>query len=166
MSFPRLRMVVVQEFDAALANWVGENPGVCVYGETCGGAVVVEHNGDVYSCDHYVYPEYRLGNIADKPLADLARSTQQWEFGQAKAKDLPPDCIKCEYLFACHGECPKHRFEVASDGTRRLNYLCEGYKMFYKHIAPYMQFMANELAVKRSPANVMAWAKQRAKRRV
>jgi uncharacterized protein len=148
----------VQQFDATLANWVGENPGICVFSETCGDAVVLEHNGDVYSCDHFVFPEYKLGNIKDKTLFTMVQSPEQKQFGNNKLNSLPTECIVCEYRFACHGECPKHRFEQASDGTFRLNYLCKAYKKFYKHAHPFMQFMGDELAARRSPANVMAWA--------
>lgn len=148
----------VQQFDAALANWVGEMPGICVFSETCGDAVVVEHNGDVYSCDHYVYPEYRLGNIQEKNLAELVQSPQQKNFGREKLNSLPQFCIGCDYRFACHGECPKHRFGITPDGEYGLNYFCRAYKKFFSNVHPYMQFMADELAANRPPATVMAWA--------
>lgn len=147
--------VFVQQFDAALANWVGESPGICVFSKTCGDAVVVEHNGDVYSCDHYVYPEYKLGNINERTLFGLVQSEKQQEFGQKKLTGLPRQCLKCEYRFACNGECPKHRFLNTADGEPGLNYLCSAYKRFFAHVDPYMQFMANELKAKRAPANVM-----------
>jgi serine-type anaerobic sulfatase-maturating enzyme len=151
----------VQIFDATLANYVGENPGICVFAETCGDALVMEHNGDLYSCDHFVYPEYLLGNIAEKPLAELATSQSQFDFGIAKRNSLPRYCINCEVLYACHGECPKHRFSKTPDGRPGLNYLCEGYKMFFKHVEPYMEYMAREFRNKRPPANVMSWIRNK-----
>lgn len=154
----------VQIFDATLANWVGEMPGVCVFAGTCGDALVMEHNGDVYSCDHYVYPENFLGNILEKPLIEMARSQEQFDFGMKKRNNLPRQCMQCDVLFACHGECPKHRIAITEDGEYGLNYLCEGYKMFYRHVTPYMDFMAKELQNKRAPANVMQWIKNRESR--
>jgi len=151
----------VQIFDSTLANWVGEMPGVCVFAETCGDALVMEHNGDVYSCDHYVFPEYYLGNILEKPLIEMAKSQNQFDFGIKKRNGLPRQCLRCDVLFACHGECPKHRIAVSEDGEPGLNYLCEGYKMFYHHVAPYMDFMAEELKNKRAPANVMQWIRNK-----
>jgi len=152
--------VFVLQFDSALANWVGEAPGICIFSKTCGEAVVVEHNGDVYSCDHYVYPEYKLGNIKDQTLFGLVGSEKQQEFGRNKLAGLPQQCIKCEYRFACHGECPKHRFLHATDGEPGLNYLCSGYKKFFAHVDPYMQFMEDELKANRPPSNVMNWARK------
>ena len=152
--------VYVLQFDSALANWVGEAPGICIFSKTCGEAVVVEHNGDVYSCDHYVYPEYKLGNIKDQTLFGLVQLEKQQKFGQNKLSGLPQQCIKCEYRFACHGECPKHRFLHATDGEPGLNYLCSGYKKFFAHVDPYMQFMEDELKANRPPSNVMNWARK------
>jgi uncharacterized protein len=149
--------VFVQIFDATLANYVGENPGLCVFSETCGDALAMEHNGDLFSCDHFVYPEYLLGNINEVPLAKLATSSRQTEFGLDKRNKLPRYCLRCEFLFACKGECPKHRFMVTPDGKPGLNYLCASYKMFFRHTAPYMRFMADELLNERPPANVMEW---------
>jgi len=151
----------VQIFDATLANYVGENPGICVFNETCGDAMVMEHNGDLYSCDHFVYPEYFLGNIMKIPLAGLAKDQRQFDFGIDKRNTLPRYCLQCEVRYACHGECPKHRFLMAPDGKPGLNYLCEGYKLFFKHVEPYMDYMAKELKNKRAPANVMNWIKNR-----
>ncbi len=151
--------VFVQQFDATLANWVGENPGICVFSPTCGDSVVVEHNGDVYSCDHYVYPEYKLGNIKQTTLFGLGLSERQQTFGQNKLTTLPKQCRECKFRFACHGECPKHRFLTTSDGEYGLNYLCVAFKKFFTHVTPYMNFMANELKNNRSPANVMLYAK-------
>jgi uncharacterized protein len=122
--------------------------------------LALEHNGDLFSCDHFVYPKNLLGNIRYTKIKDLAQSAQQFEFGQQKLQNLPAYCIQCEYRFACHGECPKHRFCLTPDGEPGLNYLCEAYKMFFSYVHPYMQFMGDELAAKRPPANVMKWARQ------
>jgi len=151
----------VQIFDATLANYAGENPGICVFNETCGDALVMEHNGNVYSCDHFVYPEYYLGNIKEALLIDLVKKQEQFDFGINKRNSLPRLCLQCEVRYACHGECPKHRFVPASDGKPGLNYLCEGYKFFFKHVEPYMDYMAKELKNKRAPANVMNWIRNR-----
>lgn len=151
----------VQLFDATLANRVGEMPGVCVFAETCGDALVMEHNGDVYTCDHFVFPEYKLGNILEKPLIEMVRSQMQFDFGINKRNRLPRYCLRCDVRFACNGECPKHRIAVTPDGEPGLNYLCEGYKMFFRHVAPYVDYMAGELKNKRPPANVMTWIRNR-----
>jgi len=153
--------IFVQMFDVALANWYGAPPGLCVFSETCGKALAMEHNGDVYSCDHFVNPEYRLGNIMNSSLGDLVESPFQRSFGLDKEETLPAYCRECTYRFACHGGCPKHRFTQTPDGEDGLNYLCEGYKKFFSHVDPYMMFMANELAGHRSPANVMKWDKRK-----
>lgn len=150
----------VQMFDVTLANWVGAPPGLCVFNETCGNAFVVEHNGDLYSCDHYVYPEYLLGNIQDTSLVNMVSSDDQYRFGMRKLNSLPSVCIECDYRFACHGECPKHRFISTPDGEPGLSYLCAAYKKFFAHVHPYMQFMGDELAANRPPANVMVWARR------
>jgi len=152
--------VFVQLFDVTLANWVGEPPGLCVFSETCGNALVMEHNGDLYSCDHFVYTRHHLGNIRTYSIRAMARSAQQFTFGNNKLLKLPAYCIDCEYRFACHGECPKHRFEVTPEGEKGLNYLCKAYKMFFSYVHPYMQYMGDELAAKRAPANVMQWARK------
>jgi uncharacterized protein len=149
----------VQIFDATLANHVGENPGLCVFNETCGDALAMEHNGDIYSCDHFVYPEYLLGNMNKTPLLSMVKSQQQVNFGIDKRNSLPRYCLNCDFRYACHGECPKHRFINTPDGKPGLNYLCEGYKMFFRHAEPFMKFMAGELKNKRPPANVMQWCK-------
>jgi uncharacterized protein len=153
----------VQIFDATLANFAGEMPGLCVFSETCGEALAMEHNGDLFSCDHFVYPEYFLGNISSDPMSDLVKSQKQFDFGIAKRNTLPAYCLKCDIRFACHGECPKHRFSLTPDGKPGLNYLCEGYKLFFHHVEPYMEYMAKELKSKRAPANVMTWVKNREK---
>lgn len=150
----------VQMFDASLAQWCGVQPGVCSMGETCGDALVVEHNGDVYSCDHFVYPEYRLGNIRETPLAEIYRSARRREFGLAKRNSLPRECLRCAYYFACRGECPKHRFEKGADGFPK-NSLCEGLKLYFRHVEPYMAFMRDLLAQRQPPAWVMPFARKR-----
>jgi uncharacterized protein len=151
----------VQIFDATLANYVGENPGLCVFNDTCGDALIMEHNGDLFSCDHFVYPEYYLGNITETALIDLVKSQKQFDFGIEKRNKLPRYCLQCEVRYACHGECPKHRFLHTSDGKPGLNYLCEGYRLFFRHVEPYMEFMAKELKNKRPPANVMSWIRNK-----
>ncbi len=147
--------IFVQLFDATLANWVGATPGVCTLAKTCGHAGAVEHNGDVYSCDHFVFPEYRLGNLRTHTVTEMMYSPRQMEFGAAKQEKLPRQCKECRWLFACNGECPRNRFAHTADGEGGLNYLCEGYRMFFEHAAPYMDFMAGELKAERAPANVM-----------
>ena len=144
----------VQLFDATLANWVGVEPGVCSMAHSCGNALVMEFNGDVYSCDHFVFPQHKLGNINEQPIATLAYSEQQNHFRRLKSA-LPRRCRECPYEFACHGECPKNRLIASAEGEPPLNYLCEGYRMYFEHVAPYMDFMARELREDRAPANVM-----------
>src|SRR5581483_2515324 len=151
----------VQLFDVALEMWVGMDSSLCIFRRTCGSAMALEHNGDLYSCDHFVDPQNRLGNIMESPLGSLATSAQQRAFGSAKNESLPQYCRDCEVRFACNGECPKNRFVMTPSGEPGLNYLCAGYKMFFKHIDPYMRFMANELGNRRPPANVMSWARER-----
>ena len=145
----------IQLFDATLANWIGEQPGVCTMARTCGHAGVMEYNGDVYSCDHFVFPEYKLGNIRTSTLVEMMYSPRQQQFGNDKFDRLPDQCRRCKYLFACNGECPKNRFAVTADGQPGLNYLRAGYHRFFEHVAPYMDYMANELKNHRSPASVM-----------
>ncbi len=145
----------IQIFDATLANWIGEQPGVCSMAKTCGHAGVMEYNGDVYSCDHFVFPEYKLGNIRTNTLIEMMYGDRQQKFGNDKFEKLPTQCRMCKYLFACNGECPKNRFAITADGEPGLNYLCAGYHRYFEHVAPYMDFMADELKNRRSPANVM-----------
>ncbi|MBE0680194.1 MAG: SPASM domain-containing protein, partial [Bacteroidales bacterium] len=133
----------------------------CVYSETCGDALIVEHNGDVYSCDHFVYPDFRLGNIQDEDLVSLYRSTKQFQFGINKRNSLPRYCLRCRYYFACRGECPKHRFLTTVTGETGLNALCEGFKFFFQHVEPYMEYMTMLLRQKKAPALVMSWAQAR-----
>lgn len=150
----------IQLFDSTLANWVGEQPGVCTMARTCGHAGVMEYNGDVYACDHFVFPEYKLGNIYTHTLVEMMYGEKQQAFGADKERMLPTQCRECEFLFACHGECPKNRFCWTATGEPGLNYLCSGYLRFFKHVAPYMDYMKRELLAKRSPANVMQWKKE------
>ena len=147
--------VYVQIFDIALATWTGAPPGLCIFDETCGLAMAMEHNGDVYSCDHYVEPDYKLGNIMDISLSDIVVMDQQQQFGQAKRDTLPQYCLDCEVKFVCNGGCPKNRFIQTPDGEDGLNYLCAGYRAFFNHVNPTMNFMASELSQRRPPANVM-----------
>ena len=151
--------IYVQIFDSTLANWVGEQPGLCTMAKTCGHAGVMEFNGDVYSCDHFVFPEYYLGNINVKPLTSMMYSEKQLKFGNDKFDKLPKQCRECDFLFACYGECPKNRFVKDKYGNPGLNYLCKGYYQFFNHVAPYMDFMKHELMAKRPPANVMEWVR-------
>jgi uncharacterized protein len=148
----------VQIFDVALESWAGLPQSLCIFTPTCGQSLVVEHNGDVYSCDHFVYPEDKLGNILDQTIGSLVRTPQQTRFGSAKAI-LPSDCRHCDVRFACNGECPKHRFTTTASGEYGLNYLCAGYKHFFHHIDPYMRFMVDQLSQNRAPARVMEWAR-------
>ena len=145
----------IQLFDATLANWAGVAPGICDMAKECGHAAVMEFNGDVYCCDHFVYPEYKLGNLHQKTLTEMLYSKRQKDFGEMKYKSLPRQCKECEFLFACHGECPKNRFLKDKYGEFGLNYLCKGYYRFFKHVAPYMDFMKKELDAHRPPANIM-----------
>ena len=145
----------VQMFDATLANWVSLQPGVCTMAKKCGNAGVIERNGDVYSCDHFVFPEYYLGNIRKENLKEMMNSVTQQMFGDNKFSRLPEQCKECSYLTQCWGECPKNRFLTTDQGEYGLNYLCEGLKYFFSHVTPAMEFMANEIYNKRSPANIM-----------
>ena len=145
----------VEIFDCTLANWMGVLPGICAYSKECGHAGVMEHNGDVYSCDHFVFPEYKLGNIREQSLIDMLYGEKQQAFNRLKHTSLPRQCKECDMEFACHGECPKNRFEKDKYGEPGLNYLCQGYYQYYTHVAPYMDFMKRELLAQRPPANIM-----------
>jgi len=145
----------VQIFDVALAAWTGRRPGLCVFEPICGLGLAMEHNGDLYACDHYVEPNYLLGNIMETPMLDLVASEQQRAFGRAKLETLPQQCIDCEVRFICNGGCPKNRILVTGEGKPNLNYLCNGYKAFFSHIDRPMRMMVNELRHRRAPANVM-----------
>ena len=149
----------VQIFDVALAAWSGVPPGICAFSPTCGTAMAMEHNGDMYSCDHFVEPKHLLGNINERTMAQLAGSRKQRKFGQDKLDTLPAYCRRCEVCFVCNGECPKNRFIKTLDGENGLNYLCAGYKEFFRHIDGPMRFMAHELRQGKAPANIMNYMK-------
>ena len=145
----------VGHFDAALALWCGVQPGTCAYAETCGGNAIIEHNGDVYTCDHYVYPEYRLGNIQTDSLRDMLTSEKMIRFGISKRNSLPDKCRSCRWRELCNGECPKHRFSSSNTGEKGLSALCRGYEMFHEHTAPYMLRMRQLLSEGKSPGQIM-----------
>lgn len=147
--------VFIQHFDAALANWVGVPPSVCIFSKTCGNALALEHNGDLYSCDHFVEPDYKLGNIQETPMIELIAGDRQRQFGQDKFDTLPQYCLGCEVRFACNGGCPKNRFIETPDGVPGLNYLCTGYKAFFSHIGKPMRMMAELLRQGRYADEVM-----------
>lgn len=147
--------VFVQMFDAVLANWVGEQSGICSLSPMCGHAAVMEWNGDVYSCDHFVFPEYRLGNIREHTLTEMMYGAQQRRFAQGKLASLPRQCRECQFLRTCYGECPKNRFAFDAYKEPGLNYLCPGYLQFFRHVKTDMDFMAAELRAGRAPANIM-----------
>jgi len=147
--------VFVQLFDVTLENFYGEPGSLCVHRATCGGSLAMEHNGDVYSCDHFVEPKHKLGNIAQTPLVDLVNSPKQFWFGQEKQSSLPRYCRECDVRFACHGGCPKDRFLKTPDGEGGLNYLCEGYKAFFHHVAEPMRAMCDLLRAGRAPAEIV-----------
>ncbi len=147
--------VYVQLFDICLGVWLGQPANLCVFAETCGNALALEHTGDLYSCDHFVEPTYRLGNIRERPMIELVAEPRQGAFGQAKRDTLPRYCRECDVRFICNGGCPKDRILRTPDGEPGLNYLCEGYKAFFRHIDRPMRLMADELAAGRAPANVM-----------
>ena len=147
--------VFVQMFDAALASWYGAPPALCIFSETCGNALALEHNGDLYSCDHFVEPKYLLGNIKKKHMIELVASDQQRQFGLHKRDSLPRYCRECDVRFACHGECPKNRFIETPDGEPGLNYLCAGYMAFFHHVDKPMRIMSELLRRDRAPAEIM-----------
>jgi uncharacterized protein len=148
--------VFVQIFDVMLNAWMGLPPPLCFFAEKCGNAMIIEHNGDIYACDHFVYPDYRIGNLMETPLPDLAASEKLRKFGSDKFDQLPEYCRKCDVFFACHGECPKHRFIKTPTGEPGLNWLCAGYKQFMHHIDPYMRTMAQLIRNERPAADIMA----------
>ena len=145
----------VQLFDTALGNWMGLGSSLCVFAEKCGAALAIEHNGDLYSCDHYVYPRYKLGNVMNQSLGAMVNSPSQLKFGNDKFDSLPKYCRQCKVRFACNGECPKHRFISTPDGDPGLNYLCAAYKKFFTHIDPHMKTMEKLLRQDRAPAEIM-----------
>ena len=151
----------VQIFDVMLGLWLGMPASLCVFAETCGTAMALEHNGDLYSCDHYVYPRYKLGNIMESTIAELVDLPMQKKFGQDKLDTLPKFCRECDVRFACNGECPKHRFLRTPDGEPGLNYLCAGYKEFLHHIDPHMQAMGGLLRAGRPAADIMEMIRER-----
>ena len=147
----------IQIFDSTLAGWMGVTPSVCSMAETCGHAAAMEFNGDVYACDHFVFPEFKLGNILSNSLTNMMYSEQQMEFGSNKRNLLTRQCKECEYLFACNGECPRNRFAHSIYDESGHNYLCHGYRQYFQHVAPYMDFMKYQLQHQKAPANVMQW---------
>jgi uncharacterized protein len=147
--------VYVQMFDVALANWVGEPPGLCVHSETCGLALALEHTGDLYSCDHFVEPGFKLGNIKESRMLDLVASPEQRQFGLDKRETLPRYCLECDVRFACHGGCPKDRFIFTPDGDPGLNYLCAGFKAFFHHVDRPMRFMGDRLRANGAPSEIV-----------
>ena len=149
--------VYVQIFDVALGMWAEGQASLCIFGQTCGNALAMEHNGDLFACDHYVEPAYKLGNIQDVPLIELVASEQQQKFGRDKRDTLPQYCLECEVRFMCNGGCPKNRIIKTPTGEPGLNYLCEGYRAFFNHIDRPMRFMTNELRLQRAPANIMTY---------
>jgi uncharacterized protein len=150
--------VFIQLFESALAAWLGMPTTLCIFSKTCGNALALEHNGDVYSCDHFVEPRYRLGNIRQHHLLRLVASDKQRAFGEAKSKALPNYCRACEVRFACNGECPRNRFLHTPDGEAGLNYLCAGYKAFFQHIDRPMSLMAALLRNGKDASEVMQMA--------
>ena len=149
--------VYVQIFDVALGVWTGQRAGLCIFAQTCGDAMALEHNGDLYACDHYVEPHYKIGNIAQTPIIELVASDKQRRFGRDKHDSLPQYCLDCEVRFMCNGGCPKNRFLKTPDGQEGLNYLCAGYRAFFNYIDRPMRWMAAELRAQRAPANIMAY---------
>lgn len=145
----------VQTFDVQIGIWSGQGSTLCVFSETCGRAMAIEHSGDLYSCDHFVSPDYHLGNIHESSLTEMVESPKQRKFGIDKRSTLPKYCQRCEVRFACNGECPKNRFILTPDGEPGLNYLCAGYKLFLTHIRPYMQTFAVLLRQSKSPSEIM-----------
>jgi uncharacterized protein len=152
--------VFVMPFEVALGQWLGMPASACTSARTCGQALAVEHDGSVYSCDHYVYPEYRLGSIEEQPLADMALSECQMGFGKAKSRALPRYCRECEVLFACNGDCPRNRLLRAPDGEPGLSYLCSGLRAYYRHIDPWMKLIATEIKGGRTADRVMKMVKK------
>jgi len=152
--------IFVITFDDTLANFVDVPAGTCVYAETCGHVAALEANGDLYSCDHFVFPEFKQGNIHEQTITEMMLSPEQIKFGSNKSKSLSSQCLKCKFLKLCNGECPKNRIIRLPDGSTQ-NYLCQGLKHYFNHVEPYMQFMTNELKNNRSPENVIRWVRSR-----
>lgn len=148
--------VFVQFFDTQLSMWMGGQSSLCLFSRDCGSGMAMEHNGDLYSCDHYVYPEYKLGNIMETPLREMAWSERQIEFGRDKSASLTQQCLGCKFRFACNGGCPKHRFSKSKSGEDGHNYFCESYTMFFRHAGPRLREMANLLHMGRPASDIMA----------
>ncbi|WP_210275248.1 anaerobic sulfatase maturase [Martelella soudanensis] len=153
--------IFVQLFDVQLGLWMGGPSSLCIFAETCGQQMALEHNGDLYACDHYVYPQHLLGNIAKTSLDVLAGSRGQRQFGDDKRNTLPNCCLTCEYRFACNGGCPKHRFLETPDGEPSLNYFCASYRRFFEHAGPYLLTMANLVRQGQPAARVMEMRRNR-----
>ncbi len=152
--------VYVQIFDVTLGSHVGQHS-LCIFAPTCGNAMALEHNGDLYSCDHFVEPDYLLGNIQETHMIDLVASDQQRKFGADKRDTLPKYCLECDVRFACHGGCPRNRFIKTPDGEPGLNYLCAGYKLFFHHVDQPMRIMTGLLRENRAPSEIMQWYRSR-----
>ncbi len=148
--------VFVQIFDVSLSIWAGAGASICIFAEKCGRGMALEHNGDLFACDHFVYPKYKLGNIMNDSLGALVNSGRQKAFGDSKKTTLPKYCLDCKVLFACNGECPKHRFLQTPDGEEGLNYLCPAYKKFFRHVDPFMRRMDALMSAGRAPAEIMS----------
>jgi uncharacterized protein len=148
--------IFVQLFDVALGAWLRVDSSLCLFAETCGRGPVIEHNGEVFACDHYVHAPYRLGNIDETPLSRLVQLPAQEQFGRHKSASLPDFCLKCDVRFACNGECPKNRFCSTPGGQPGLNYLCPAYKKFFHHIDPCMRVMASLLLAGQPAARIMS----------
>lgn len=147
--------VFVQIFDEALAAWCGSSPSLCIFQKHCGRCLALEHNGDLYSCDHFVEAQYKLGNIHQTSILELANSEGQQKFGTDKESNLPHYCHSCHFCFICNGECPRNRFLYTPKGESGLNYLCEAYRGFFTHVEPVMKEMTEELCHGRPAANIM-----------
>jgi uncharacterized protein len=147
--------VFVQIFDVSLGAWLGQPGGLCIFAPTCGTGLAMEHNGDLYACDHFVEPDFMLGNVKGEKLVRLVTSAQQQKFGSDKQDELPVYCLKCKLRFACHGGCPKNRIIKTPNGEDGLNYLCEGYQAFFSHIDQPMKIMAELIRQRQSPAQIM-----------
>jgi uncharacterized protein len=145
--------IYVQIFEEAASAWAGFGARLCVFSKECGKASVMEYNGDLYSCDHFVKPEYKLENIKEKAILEMMNSKQQQEFGRAKKEKLNPKCLECDYLFICNGGCPKNRIIDTGDKFK-LNYLCNGYKLFFAYIDPFMNKLAQMVKQKKSPSSM------------
>ena len=147
--------IFVQTFEVSLAKWIGQPGGLCIFSETCGDAMAMEHDGSIYSCDHYVYPEFKIGNVRDAPLSNMLNSEKQRKFGKEKSDTLPTKCLQYPYLSVCKGGCPKHRSATTKEGESGLNYLCDGYYRFFNYADPYFRTMSDLFRRRQSPAAIM-----------